>query len=139
MKENADLLLRLPGTADERNWLREHLETLSVREWDILAAAVERSPPAAMADAVNNLLTLGEYEVLPAGSYEQLGALYLQTADVPNEQRPAFDKGALGWWYANEHSLTAVSTSPIRSRTRPNLTMGTISPQTWSCWIGACG
>ncbi len=106
MNEYTVPFLRLPGTMEEQTWLAEHLETLSVRESIILAAAVEHSPPETMADAVNNLLTLGEYEVLPAGSYEQLGALYLQTADVPNEQRPAFDKGALGWWYANEHPGT---------------------------------
>lgn len=103
MKENADLLLRLPGTADEKNWLREHLETLSVREWDILAAAVERSPPAAMADAVNHLLTLDKYEVCPAGNYEALGEFYLREQCVPQEQEPFFDKAALGQWYEDQH------------------------------------
>ena len=103
VKENADLLLRLPGTADEKNWLREHLETLSVREWDILAAAVERSPPAAMADAVNHLLTLDKYEVCPAGSYEALGEFYLREQCVPQEQEPFFDKAALGQWYEDQH------------------------------------
>lgn len=103
VKVNADLLLRLPGTADEKNWLREHLETLSVMEWDILAAAVERSPPAAMADAVNHLLTLDKYEVCPAGSYEALGEFYLREQCVPQEQEPFFDKAALGQWYEDQH------------------------------------
>lgn len=60
MNEYADLLL-LPGTTAEQKWLREHLEVLSVKERIALAAAVQRSPPAAMAEAVNHVLTLGNH------------------------------------------------------------------------------
>jgi len=58
MRENADSLLCLPGTAEEKKWLEDRLEMLSVNEKLVLVAAVERSPPRDMKDAVNCLLTL---------------------------------------------------------------------------------
>lgn len=103
MNEYADSLLKLPGTEEERDWLEERLETLSVKESIVLVAAVERSPPATMEDAVNCLLSLNEYDVYPAGSYEQLGEFYLREQCVSQEQRPYFDKAALGQWYEDEH------------------------------------
>lgn len=40
MNEYIDSLLRrLPGTAEEQDWVRKHLETLNVREGIILTAA----------------------------------------------------------------------------------------------------
>ena len=55
MTHNYDAeILALPGTAEEKEWLEEHLEVLSVKERAALAAAVERSPPATLADAVNH-------------------------------------------------------------------------------------
>ena len=48
MKENMDALLQLKGTQEEREWLRENLESLSVREGTILAAALEWHPPDSM-------------------------------------------------------------------------------------------
>ncbi len=39
MKNDFDYLLKLPGAPAEQAWLRERLETLSVREGYILAAA----------------------------------------------------------------------------------------------------
>ncbi len=103
MNGYADSLLRLPGTAAEKIWLEEHLEMLSVREGIVLAAAMERSPPVNMADAVNCLLTLDGSRLCPADNYEQLGEFYLLEQCVPQEQKPFFDKAALGQWYAEEH------------------------------------
>lgn len=103
MNEYAESLLKLPGTAEEKEWLEARLEMLSVKEGIVLAAAVERSPPTNMMDAVNHLLTLERYDVVPAGSYEQLGEFYLWDQCVSQEQRPYFDKSALGQWYEDEH------------------------------------
>lgn len=99
MNENAESMLHLPGTVEEQNWLREHLEVLGVREGIILAAAMQRSPPASMADAVNHVLTLDDYDVCPANSYEALGEFYLWDNRVPEDQRQFFDKTGLGQWY----------------------------------------
>ena len=96
-------MLRLPGTAEEKQWLTERLEILDIAENDTLAAAMERSPPRTMADAVNHLLTLDQYAVYSAGSYEALGEIYLWEQDVPRELQPFFDKTALGQWYEDAH------------------------------------
>lgn len=96
MNKYAESILCLHGTAEEKTWLREHLDVLSAAESDTLAAAMERSPPATMADAVNHLLTLDAYDVYNAGSYEALGEFYLREQCVPQEQQAFFDKSALG-------------------------------------------
>ena len=103
MRANADSLLCLPGTAEEKKWLEGRLEVLSVKEKLVLAVAAERSPPENMKDAVNCLLTLNGYDVIPAGSYEPLGECYLEEQCVPQDQIPFFDKAALGEWYADRH------------------------------------
>ena len=78
MTHSADkMLLGLPGTAEEREWLGEHLEVLSVKERTALAAAVAREPPQDMAGAVNCLLSLEWYEVRGhVDSYEVLGGFF---------------------------------------------------------------
>lgn len=48
-----EAILRLPGTAAEKQWLTEHLEVLSVRERIILSAAMAREPPQDMTGAGN--------------------------------------------------------------------------------------
>ena len=102
--DHDEMLLRLPGTAEEREWLEEHLEVLSVKERIALAAAVERRPPAAMADAVNHLLSLNSYAAHNCSrGYEALGDLILSEQFVPWEQRPFFDKAALGRLYEEQH------------------------------------
>lgn len=73
-----DYLAQLPGEEQERRWLQERLETLSVREGNILAAATLKDPPEDMAQAINQLQALDEYTVrLGVGSYEALGMAYL--------------------------------------------------------------
>ena len=105
MTHNYDAeILALPGTAEEKEWLEEHLEVLSVKERAALAAAVERSPPATLADAVNHLLALDDYEVRGhVGNYEALGEFYLHEQCVPQAHRPFFDKTALGYAYEDQH------------------------------------
>ncbi len=107
MNENINALLQLDGTQKEQDWLRENLETLSVREGTILAAALQRNPPDSMADVINHMLTLEEYEVrYRAGNYEQLGEFCMQEKGIPNELRNYIDAKELGMSYAEEHSGT---------------------------------
>lgn len=97
-------ILRLPGTAAEKQWLTEHLEVLSVRERIILSAAMAREPPQDMTGAVNCLLSLDGYEVRGhVGSYEALGELFLSEQCVPQDQRAYFDMNALGQTYEDQH------------------------------------
>ena len=99
-----EAILRLPGTAAEKQWLTEHLEVLSVRERIILSAAMAREPPQDMAGAVNCLLSLDEYEVRGhVGSYEALGEIFLFEQCVPQDQRAYFDMNALGQTYEEQH------------------------------------
>ena len=99
-----EAILRLPGTAAEKQWLTEHLEVLSVRERIILSAAMAREPPQDMAGAVNCLLALDEYEVRGhVGSYEALGEFFLSEQCVPQDQQAYFDLTALGEQYEDQH------------------------------------
>lgn len=98
------VILRLPGTAEEKRWLTEHLEVLSVRERIILSAAMAREPPQDMAGAVSCVLSLDEYEVRShVGSYEALGEFYLFEQCVPQNQQSYVDMTALGQTYENRH------------------------------------
>ena len=98
-------LTALPGTPQERAWLKERLETISVREGIALAAALAREPPGSAGDAVNRLLALEDSEIcFPAGSYEQLGEFYLRReAGLPEDALPYADLEALGRQYEEEH------------------------------------
>jgi len=99
-----EMLLRLPGTVDEREWLEDHLEVLSVKERIALAAAVAREPPRDMAAAVNCLLSLEWYEVRShVGSYEALGEFFLHGQNARKEHLPYFDLPALGLLYEEQH------------------------------------
>ena len=99
-QQNRDLLMSLPLTDKEQQWIMERLDTLSVKEQHQLSAAILRTgkleelagktgwelqtailhmDPAVAVDAVNCLLSLEDYQVcFPAGSYAQLGRFYLQ-------------------------------------------------------------
>ncbi len=105
MKNDFDHLLELPGAPEEREWIKERLETLSVRESYVLAAAAMRHPPEDTSEAVDCLHTLDDYEIcFPAGSYEELGALYLrQNSHIPEEALPYVNLERLGQVYEDEH------------------------------------
>ena len=100
-----DYLAQLPGEERERAWMRERLETLSVREGIILAAAVQRKPPASMADAINLAGTLDYYRIMcGAGSYERLGEYYLDVCNgVPDDALPYVDLTQIGKHYTTLH------------------------------------
>ena len=103
MNGYAESILRLPGTPEEKVWLEKRLEVLSAKEEIILPAAAAFSQPETMTDAINRLLTLNDYDIYPANSYESLGEYYLWAKCVPQDQQQFFDKDALGQWYEDEH------------------------------------
>ncbi len=98
-------LTQLPGTKQEQDWLKERLETLSVREGVILSAAAMRNPPEDMVQAINCLQSLDGYEVrVGAGSYEALGQAYLRDkTNVPEDALPFADLEQMGQYYEDQH------------------------------------
>lgn len=102
---NFEYLLALPGEDQERNWLRERLETLSVREGIVLAAAVQRTQPKDMEQAINCLQSLDKYNMrLDVGSYEALGLTFLANDTyMPKDIIPFADLAAAGRRYEEWH------------------------------------
>ena len=73
-----EALNRLPSTPQEMMWLRERMETLSVKESLILSAALMGKPTCDARDVINIFQSMSDYEVCyPAGSYEALGRFCL--------------------------------------------------------------
>ncbi len=97
-KEIAAEISRLSGTQQESEWLRERLETLSVKESVALTAALKISPPQSKADAINRLFALQGYDVcFPAGSYRQLAEFYMtREFNLPQQALPYTDLDKLG-------------------------------------------
>lgn len=118
---NFDQLLKLPGTPQEQAWLRERLETLSVRESCVLAAALMRQPPGNAVEAIDHLQSLDSYEVLfPAGSYEQLGQFYAsQEGKLPGSVLPYVDMEQLGQLYEDIHPGLFVGNCYVRYPSQP--------------------
>lgn len=99
-----DHLLELPGTPQERAWLEERLETLSVREGYVLAADSMRHPPETAAEVINSIQNLSGCEIHPAGSYEELGRFSLgQASKLPEEVLPYVDFDHIGQQFENDH------------------------------------
>ena len=100
-----DYLLDLPGEERERRWLQERLETLSVREGIILAAAAQSDPPGDMVQAINCLQSLDHYEMrVNVGSYEALGLAYLRNeSKMPENALPFVDMEQMGRHYEDLH------------------------------------
>ncbi len=93
-----------PGEERERDWVRERLETLSVREGIVLAAALH-DPPGDLAEAISCLKGLDNYNVrLDAGNYEALGESYLRWGTkMPENALPFVDLARIGRWYEGYH------------------------------------
>ena len=96
-------LSTLPGPAQYQAWVKERLETLSVREGYILAAVLQRAPPRDAEEAVDCLNSLEDYDVCPAGSYEELGRFSLRRIKVPEDVLPYVDLDELGRQYEDKH------------------------------------
>ncbi len=105
MNDDFTYLAALPGTQAEQEWLRERLETLSVREGYILAAATARDPPENTGEAVRCLHSLDEYVVcFPAASYEELGAACMpRDGRMPEDALPYLNLHRLGEQYEDQH------------------------------------
>ena len=83
MSGNFSELLSFPHTDAEGKWLRERLETLSVKESAVLTALLSWKEPKTAADAVNLLMNVGQCEVYsPVLNYADLGERYLKEQGV---------------------------------------------------------
>ena len=97
-------LAELPGAPQEQEWMRERLDTLSVKESIILAAALDGDPPGMASDAICQLLTLPDYEICGyAGDYKQLGEYAASEAMLPKDVRPHLNLEKLGHAYVEAH------------------------------------
>lgn len=101
--EKFDHLLELPGPSQYQAWVKERLETLSVRESYVLAAILQRAPPRDAEEVVDRLNSLEDHDVCPARSYEELGRFQLQRLKVPESALPHMDLEQLGRMYEDEH------------------------------------
>lgn len=100
-------LLNLSGRQDEIDWLRDRLETMSVREEIILAAALRRQPPETSANVISRILSIPSYGVYTgAGSYAGLAEFFLEyrnDVEIPPDALAFIDKAALGRRYGSLH------------------------------------
>lgn len=93
----------LPGLAYYQAWVKERLETLSVREGYILAAVLQGAPPLDVEGAVYCLDSLKDCDICPAGSYEELGKYYFQRLKAPEDVLSYADLDQLGRQYEGKH------------------------------------
>jgi len=105
MKNDFDHLLELPGAPEEREWIKERLETLSVREGYILSTTLLISPPQDANEVVECLHSLGSHSIcFPAGNYEQLGQFcQAYQLKLPDSVIPYVNMEELGQWYEDLH------------------------------------
>ena len=97
-------LTALPGIPQEQEWMRERLDTLSVKEGIILAAALDGDPPGMASDAIYQLIALPDYKICGyAGNYKQLGEYAANEAMLPKDVRPHLNLEKLGHTYAEAH------------------------------------
>ena len=99
MSGNFSELLSFPHTDAEGKWLRERLETLSVKESAVLTALLSWKEPKTAADAVNLLLNVSRCDVyFPVSGYADLGERYLkeQGVKLPDGVEKFTDMEALG-------------------------------------------
>ena len=83
MDGNFSELLSFPHTDAEGKWLRERLETLSVKESAVLTALLSWKEPKTAADAVNLLLNVSRCAVYsPVSNCADLGERYLKEEGV---------------------------------------------------------
>jgi len=103
--DDFNYLADMSGEQQERDWVRERLETLSVWEGIALAAAAQRRPPGDLAEAINCLQSLDSYYVrLDAGSYAALGQSYLcNDTKMPENALPFVDMTEVGQRYEDKH------------------------------------
>lgn len=125
MKDNFKELPELSGPPQYQRYLRERLETLSARESYVLAAILQRAPPRDAEEAVDCLNSLEDYDICPAGSYEELGRFSLQCLKAPEDVLPYVNLEQLGQMYEDDHPglfighcYVAYPKPPIRQENR---------------------
>lgn len=71
--------LQLPGRQDEIEWLKNRLETMSVREEIILSGSIWADQPRAAADVIRHIIYLPHLDICAgANSYAALGEFFLK-------------------------------------------------------------
>ncbi len=116
MNHDFDYLLELPGTPDKQAYVKERLETLSVREGYVLAAAAARHPPKDIGEVVDCLHALDDFDIcFPAGSYEALGELSMRRGGkLPEDALPYVDFDRVGREYEDAHPGLFVGSCYVR-------------------------
>ena len=116
-------LLELPGAPQERAWLEERLEMLSVWEQYVLAAVSVQCPAKNAADVINGLQNLSGYKVRLAGSDEELGRLSFQCMEAPEAVLPYVDLERLGRQYRDAHPGVFVGNCYVEYAAEPPRTV----------------
>ena len=96
-------LSTLHGPPQYQAYVKERMETLSVRESYVLTAALMRAPPRDAEETVDCLNSLADYDIIQAGNYEELGRLSLQSIKLPEDVLPYMDFEQLGQMYEDKH------------------------------------
>ena len=111
MRSDYAMFFELPQTPLENEWLEERLETLSVKESVILAAALQRKQPESVEDAINLLASLQDYDACClVHDEEDLGRIYLADAGLklPDLVLEHTDLEALGVAFEDSHPGTFI-------------------------------
>ena len=131
----------LPRTPKEKEWLEERLETLSVKESAILAAAVQWHPPETAADAINLLSSLPDYDACClVHDEEDLGRIYLADAglELPDLVLAHTDMAALGVAFEDSHPGTFIGDCYVmypvdpRQEQYDGTNLATVKDEGWS-------
>lgn len=116
MSNDFGYLLELPGAPDEQTYIKERLETLSIREGYALTAAATRHPPADISEAADLLHSLDDFDIcFPAGSYKELGAFSLrQGGKILEDILPYVNLDQLGRQFEDKHPGLFVRSCYVR-------------------------
>lgn len=122
MRSDYAMFFEFPRTPTENDWLKERLETLTVKESIILDAAIQYAPPENVEDAINLLASLPNYGVCyPASCSEDLGRFYLDEAELHLSELVLAhtDMEALGCAFEDGHPGTFVRDCYVIFPTEP--------------------
>ena len=99
--------LQLPGRQDEIEWLKNRLETMSVREEIILSGSIWADQPRAAADVIRHIIYLPHLDICAgANSYAALGEFFLKRESplkLPPDALDFVDTEMLGERYEELH------------------------------------
>lgn len=99
--------LQFPGRQDEIKWLRNRLETMSIREETILSGSIWADQPRTAADVIRHILLIPYLDVCAgANSYTALGEFFLKHESplkLPPDALDFVDMETLGERYEDMH------------------------------------